>query len=577
MGILSPSQTRIDADTSVRKSQIAIEYAYRFQQSRPQSHVFWVYAASYGIFLQACHDIARSLKLPACDEPKIDPCELVSKWLNEEDHSWLMILDNADNAELFSPSAESDTPPATVTQTQRPLNDYLPSILNPQKSLLVTTRSRHVGQDLAHGELCVEVPPLSGQEAKALLRLKLKGSTSSSDMSSTERLLDVLGCIPLAITQAAAFINRNRWTVQGYLAALEKDKQNLTDHLSQELQDPRRPRGFPNSVFRTWKLSFDQILTQEPQTAKLLSLIAMLDPQRIPEKLLRRSAERDVDFRMAIGTLDGFALISQEIGGETYAIHPLVQVSVHYWLEQRSEKADYAGQALQLLAEEFPNGEHEHKETCESMLAHAQAVLWHKCISENDMRHRAALLYNVGRFNWRQGRYDSAYEAALKSYNIYQERAGDVATTTLDSLSLLALVLRYQGKYEAAEEMNRRALEGYEKVLGVEHPDTLTSVNNLALVLRYQGKYEAAEEMNRRALEGYEKVLGVEHPDTLTSVYNLAYLFYHQQRYNDASVLYLRASAGFPKTLGLDHPMTRDCSYYYSSMIREMEGQGRDV
>ncbi len=506
----------------VRKSQIAIEYAYRFRQSHPQSHVFWVYAASYGTFLQACHDIARSLKLPACDEPKTDPCELVSKWLNEEDHSWLMILDNADNAELFFPSAESDIPPATVTQTQKPLIEYLPAILHSQKSLLVTTRSRPVGQDLADGESCVEVPPLSSQEAKALLRLKLKGSTSSFDVSSTERLLDVLGCIPLAITQAAAFIHRNRWTVQGYLAALEKDKQNLTDHLSQELQDPRRLRGFPNSVFRTWKLSFDQILTQEPQTAKLLSLIAMLDPQRIPEKLLRRPAERDVDFRMAIGTLDGFALISQEIEGETYAIHPLVQASVHYWLEQRSEKADYAGQALQLLAEEFPNGEHEHKETCESMLAHAQAVLWHKCISENDMRHRAALLYNVGWFNWRQGRYDSAYEAALESYNIYQERAGDVATTTLDSLSLLALVLQYEGNYEAAEEMNRRALEGYEKVLGVEHPFTLTSVGNLALVLRSQGKYEAAEEMNRRALEGYEKVLGVEHPFTLTSVGNLA-------------------------------------------------------
>ncbi len=645
----------------VRKSQIAIEYAYRFRQSHPQSHVFWVYAASYGTFLQACHDIARSLKLPACDEPKTDPCELVSKWLNEEDHSWLMILDNADNAELFFPSAESDSPPAIVTQTQRPLNDYLPTILHSQKSLLVTTRSRLAGEDLAHGELCVEVPPLSGQEAKALLRLKLKGSANSFDVSSIERLLDVLGFIPLAITQAAAFINRNRWTVQGYLAALEKDKQNMTDYLSQELQDHRRPRGFPNSVFRTWKLSFDHILAQEPKTAKLLSLMAMLDPQRIPERLLRPLAERDVDFRMAIGTLDGFALISQVIGGEIYAIHPLVQASVHYWLEQRSEKADYAGQALQLLAEEFPNGEHEHKETCESMLAHAQAVLCHKYTSENDMRHRAALLYNVGWFDWRQGRYVSAYEAVSESYNIYQERAGDVVNTTLDSLSLLASVLQYQGKYEAAEEMNRRALEGYEKVLGVEHPDTLTSVSNLASVLRYQGKYEAAEEMNRRALEGYEKVLGVEHPDTLTSVgnlalvlrdqgkyeaaeemnrralegyekvlgvehphtltsvsnlasvlryqgkyeaaeemnrralegrekvlgvehpdtltsvYNLAYLFHHQQRYNDASVLYLRALAGFPKTLGPDHPMTQNCSYHYSFMIREMEGQGRDV
>ena len=315
-------------------------------------------------------------------------------------------------------------------------------------------------------------------------------------MFSTERLLDVLGSISLAIMQAVAFINRNQMTVQSYLAALEKDKQNLTDHLSQELQDSRRPRGFPNSVFQTWKLSFDWILAQEPQTAKLLSLMAMFDPQQIPEKLLRRLAERDVDFRMAIGTLDGFVLISQEIEGETYAIHSLVQASMHYWLEQRSEKADYAKQALQLLAEKFPNSEHQHKETYESILAHAQAVLWHKCILENDMRHRAALLYNVRWFNWRQGRYGSAYEAVSESYNIYQERAGDVATTTLSSLSLLASVLWGQGKYEAAEEMNRQALKGKEKVLRVEHPDTLTSVSNLPSVLRDQGKYEAAEEIN---------------------------------------------------------------------------------
>ena len=166
LGILSSSQTLIDADTRARKSQIAIEYAYRFQQSHPQSHVFWVYAASHTTFLQGCHDIARSLKLPACDEPETDPCELVSKWLNEDDHNWLMILDNADNAELFFPSAESESPRVTFTQTQRPLSDYLPSILNPQKSLLVTTRSRHVGQDLALGESCVEVPPLSSYEAR---------------------------------------------------------------------------------------------------------------------------------------------------------------------------------------------------------------------------------------------------------------------------------------------------------------------------------------------------------------------------------------------------------------------------
>ena len=75
------------------------------------------------------------------------------------------------------------------------------------------------------------------------------------------------------------------------------------------------------------------------------------------------------------------------------------------------------------------------------MLAHAQAVFCYKCISENDIRHRAALLYNVGWFNWQQGRYISTYQAASKLYDIYRERAGDIATITLSNLALRALVL----------------------------------------------------------------------------------------------------------------------------------------
>jgi len=633
----------------VSKSQIAIEYAYRFRHSHPRSHVFWVYAADSASFVRDCYSIARRLQLPACDDPNTDVCELVSKWLNEEDSLWLMIVDNADNADLLFSSAE--------LETQRPMIDYFPKRLQSQKLLLFTTRNRSVGQDLADGgrvvevppfspqeamellqskansavdsidthsaerllEPAVEVPPFSSQEAMELLQSKANSAVESNDTHSAERLLDVLGYIPLAITQAVAFMNGNQMTIQSYLADLERNEQNPADYLSQELQDHRRQRGFPNSVFRAWELSFDQILAQEPKTAKLLSLLAMLAPQGIPQKLLRRSAEGDVNFKTAIGTLDAFALISREFGGETYAIHPLVQASVHYWLEQRSQKTDYASQALQLLAEEFPNGEHEHEEMCKSMLAHAQAVLCHTCTSENDMRHRAALLYNVGCFHWRQERYVSAYQAALESYDIYQEQTGDVATTTLSSLLLLALVLQCQGKYQASEEMGRRALKGSEKVLGVEHPDTLTSVSNLALVLQNQGKYKAAEELHRRSLEGSEKVLGAEHPDTLTSVsnlalvlqdqrkykasekmtrralegreqvlgvehpvtldsvYNLACLLHNQQRYHDASIFYRRAIAGLLKTFSPDHPTTQACSEDYASMISEMKGQGIGV
>lgn len=61
----------------IRKFQIAIEYAYGFKQSHPQSHVFWIYAANSTRFLQGYQDVAEKLRLPGCKVSNVNPCELV--------------------------------------------------------------------------------------------------------------------------------------------------------------------------------------------------------------------------------------------------------------------------------------------------------------------------------------------------------------------------------------------------------------------------------------------------------------------------------------------------------------------
>ncbi len=504
--------------------------------------------------MQAYRDIAQTLKLSGCNDSKIDPCGLVFKWLNEDDSGdWLLILDNADDADLFFRSDVSST---TETPTSRSLIDYLPRRLSPQRLLIITTRNRHLGEELVKGELCVEISPFSSQEARELLRSKLREDIDLLDTSSLERLLDVLGHIPLAITQAAAFMNRNRMSLQKYLAALEKDEQNLIDHLSEDLRDHRREPRFPNSVFRTWKLSFDQIQAQEPSTAKVFSLMAMLDRQQIPESLICNVVERDIDLTTAIGTLVGFSLVSKGISQETFAMHRLVQLSVRQWLGHEDRKEHYARQALQLLANRFPRSGYKNWRMCESLLPHAQQVLNHDSTLEKDGGKRAHLLYNISLYYRQQGRYVSAYQAVSEAYNIRREKLGEVATATLDSLSLLATIHLNQGKYEAAEKMNQRALKGYETTLGLEHRDTLSSVNNLASVFQDQGKYEAAEEMIQRALKGSEKLLGLKHPDTLTSVHNLASIFKEQGKYEAAEEMNQRALKGREKLLGLEHPDT---------------------
>ena len=47
---------------------------------------------------------------------------------------------------------------------------------------------------------------------------------NSFNKYSIKRLLYILSFISLAITQATIFINRNRYILQDYLAALDKDK-----------------------------------------------------------------------------------------------------------------------------------------------------------------------------------------------------------------------------------------------------------------------------------------------------------------------------------------------------------------
>lgn len=246
-----------------------------------------MYAANSSRFYDAYQDIARRLKLPGHDAAAVDPRETVLNWLHEEDGQWLMILDNADDEGLFFPLKDAELSSNEAPARGNPLINYLPPRLSTNKSLLITTRRQSLGEDLAYGERCIEVPPFDAQEAQLLLQSRFPGLPLGIDSPEAAKLLDILAYIPLAITQAAAFIRRNTMFLPKYLAALEKDDENLKDYLSAEVQDGRRDRGFPNAIFRTWKLSFNQIRTQEPHAAELLSLMVMLDRRDIPESLLK--------------------------------------------------------------------------------------------------------------------------------------------------------------------------------------------------------------------------------------------------------------------------------------------------
>jgi hypothetical protein len=130
------------SDTLARKSQIAIQYSHRLKHEYPDTWVFWVHASNAARFEQAYRQVATRAEIPGRKDPKADILHLVYDWLaNEANGRWLMILDNADDADIFfDQPKESSIEGSRLTSTPEPLARYLPQ--TPNGSILVTSRNR---------------------------------------------------------------------------------------------------------------------------------------------------------------------------------------------------------------------------------------------------------------------------------------------------------------------------------------------------------------------------------------------------------------------------------------------------
>jgi tetratricopeptide (TPR) repeat protein len=475
------------------------------------------------------------------------------KWLNNDANGpWLLVLDNSDDIETFfgssrHTSSEQDCLAPTA------LVSYLPQ--RSKGAMIITTRDRRIGDRLAIKEKPIVVMPFEMKDARHLLQKTIREDELNDRESMA--LLEALEFLPLAITQAAAYIRANGVSLEDYLESLRASDEEVKDLLDENLYDPGRDLEIRNSVFQTLKISFDRIRKQNPRAADMLSLMAVLDRQAIQDKLIRRDGDSKKDFTIAIGTLKAFSLIIEEKGGAAFKMHRLVQLSTQRWLELEGVIKEWQAKALTAVSKCCsPNAGYENWTAWEAIDPHVQVALGFVVNTDSCLLQRARLLSRAAGYNLAQGRYEAAYRKAVEGFAIREKLLEDDHVDKLASISIIALVLQKQGKYEAAEEMNRRALNRREKVLGPKHLDTLTSVSSLAWVLERLGKYKAAERMNRRTLNGREKLLGPEFPLTLTSVSNLASVLERLGKYKAAEKMNRRALDGYEKALGPEHPDT---------------------
>ncbi|KAF2180627.1 TPR-like protein, partial [Zopfia rhizophila CBS 207.26] len=524
----------------VGKTQIALELAYQTKSKRPNCSVFWVPGTSPESIQQAYLEIGRQLLVPGIDDKEADVKNLLKSYLgNENSGQWLLILDNADDLDMWIKTTEIGAKPTRLI-------DYLPK--SNKGSIILTTRSRKVAVEVANN--VIEVPQIDEEIGFQILGKSLRNQALLDDSQSRYSVT----YLPLAIVQAAAYINKNDITLSEYLSRWDDTEENIIEVLGENFEGERRYHDLKNPIATTWLISFDQIRDCDPLAAEYLSLMSCVELKIIPQSLLPpvRPKKRMID---AIGTLTAYSFISRRLGGQSFDIHRLVHLATRNWLREQESLVEWSQKTVERLTEVFPDDDHKNRNLWRAYFPHAACVLASTLVPR-DAKGRAVLLERSGLCLLSDGRYTEAEEQLVQVMEIRKDALGKEHPDTLTSLSNLAWALRNQGKQKEAEAMDRRALERRERVLGNEHPGTLTSLSNLALVLRNQGKYEEAGVMSRRALEGRKKMLEKEHPDTLGSVRNLACLLNDQGKYQEAEAMSRRALEGREKVLGNNHSDT---------------------
>lgn len=291
------------------KTQVALELAYWTKKNDPDYSIFWVPALSEATFEQAYVDIARGLNIGRSDEEDIK--ETVRLYLSSEAAGrWLFVIDNADDVNLFCGSSHAPTG----------LDRYLPQ--SKSGRVLFTTRLYDVASLVA--DEVIELHEMSLLEARTLIEKSITRRDLLEDDTSMTQLIRELTYLPLAITQAAAYLERNRVSIKRYLELLRNTEKVTAGPLGRELPDRTRYEGSRNAVATTWLVSFEQIRRSDSVAASLLSFISQVEPKAIPESLLPKlgSAEQMVN---TIGTLYGYTFVSRR--DEMLDMHSLVHLA----------------------------------------------------------------------------------------------------------------------------------------------------------------------------------------------------------------------------------------------------------
>ncbi|EFH82614.1 FxSxx-COOH system tetratricopeptide repeat protein [Ktedonobacter racemifer] len=532
----------------VGKTQIALEYAYRYAQE--YQAVFWIGAETAESIIFGLLRIAESLQVPERDgKDQQQVITAVHHWFTTHDR-WLLICDNVEDLGM--------------------LKRFLPPAR--QGAILFTTRLRTLGTS-AEG---INLLPMEHEEGILFLlrRAKVVKAQATSEQVrqlSTQmslqyaagvELVTATGGLPLALDQAGAYLEETQCGLPAYLDLFRTRRAILLQQRGEGALD------HPASVSTTFTLAITVTAQRHPVVWDLLRVCALLQPDAIPDELFRQGARHlgamleaacgdALDWNQVVAVACSYSLLLRQPEAQALSIHRLVQ-AVLLDIMTEAERKEWASRVVEALDAVFPEEQpmKEYttwKKQCDRLISHVLLCL-HRAGDSEDSLALASLAYKTAQYLRERGQYGEAKPYYQRALHIREQILGPDHYETASVLHNLAVLYWKMGKYAEAEPLLQRALLIRGKTLDMDHPDVATTLNYLALLYWKMGKYAEAEPLLQRALHIWEQALNPDHPNIAYPLNNLAILYAEQGKYAEAEPLFQRALHIWEQSKGSEHP-----------------------
>ena len=533
----------------IGKTETAVAYAYQYRDE--YQAVFWVRSETEQEIQQGYYEIHNRLWPSVSARKAEDVNRQVLRWLSENGN-WLIIFDNADTPGLIKP--------------------FLPP--NHKGHVLLTSRS-NTFRVLGIREP-IELPPLDREAAiRFLLESTCRENVDADEREAAGKIADKLGRLPLALEQAAAFIEQGA-SFQDYLTSLNSRVIPWLEGGTAE------SRGYPNSVATTWQLNFQAVAEESPASADLLRFSAFLGPDEIPFELISKARKKlgpeisealkdaeDEPLKLIeiLNPLSKYSLISIDAQNRVFSIHRLVQKVTEHSLTEEACR-EWKEKTVLAFDISFPDPEFSNWRQCERLLSHAEVVMNHIRSFGLETREAASACNRIGVFLYFQGRYTEAEPVCKQAMLINGKKLGEDHSDFATCLNNLAELYRSMGRYVEAEPLYKQSIEIRRHAHGGDDSSFATNLNNLALLYVAKGNLAEAEPLYEQAVEIHRKKLDEYHPGFADCLNNLAGLHRRMGNYSKAESLYREALENHRQSLGESHPSFAVCLNNLAELFR---------